>query len=258
MAGAPTVEWYGIFRRWKTTEIGPPLSFDKGGFSGILSAMIKLTAESRNIFGKKLAAARQAGQLPVVMYGAKKEAQSLMVGLKAFKKVLAEAGESTLVTIETGQTATDVLIHEVDFNPLSGDPVHADLYIVDKTKKVEIDVPLVYEGVSPAVKDLGGILLKVLHELKVEVLPTDIPHNIVVDISALVALDSQILVKDLPLPAKIEVKNAPEDVVAAITVAKEEPVEEAPVDLSAIEVEKKGKDESVEAAAGEGEKEEKK
>jgi large subunit ribosomal protein L25 len=213
--------------------------------------MLKLTAAERNIFGKKLATARLAGQLPVIMYGDKKAAQPLLVSLKEFKKVLAEAGESSLVTIEVGEKSTDVLIHEVVFNPVSDDPIHADFYIVDKTKKVEIDVPLHFEGVSPAVKDLGGILLKVLHELKVEVLPTDIPHNIVVDISTLVALDSQILVKDLPVSPKIEVKNAPEEVVAAISVAKEEPVEEvAPVDLSAIEVEKKGKKEE---AGAEGE-----
>jgi large subunit ribosomal protein L25 len=213
--------------------------------------MIKLTAETRNIFGKKLAKAREAGQLPAVMYGDKKEAQSLFVPTKEFKKVLAQAGESSLVTIANGKNATDVLIHEVAFNPVTGDPIHADLYVVDKTKKVEIEVPLRFEGVSPAVKDLGGTLVKVLHNLKIEVLPMDIPHDFAVDISLLATLDSQILVKDLKLVGNFTVLNAMEAVVAAISVAKEEPVEEAPVDLSAIEVEKKGKKEEAEAG-GEG------
>lgn len=214
--------------------------------------MIKLTAETRDIFGKKLADARLAGQLPAVMYGTKQTAQSLFVPVKEFKKVWSEAGESSLVTIMVGDKPTDVLIQEVNFNPVTGEPTHADFYVVDKTKKVEVEVPLVFEGVAPAVKDLGGTLVKVLHVLKIEVLPTEIPHDIKVDVTALTALDSQVLVKDLNLPKSFDVKNAPEEVVAAIAVAKEEPVEAAPVDLSSIEVEKKGKKEE-EGAEGEAE-----
>src|SRR3989344_8055656 len=97
---------------------------------------------------------------------------------------------------------------------------------------------------------MGGTLVRVLHELKVEALPLEIPHSISVDISALATLESQILVKDLKVPAGAKVLNDPEEVVAAISVAKEEPVEEAPVDLSAIEVEKKGKKDE-EGAEGE-------
>ena len=212
--------------------------------------MLKLAAEKRNVFGKKLKGLRADGKMPVVIYGAKDEATPLLVGTKEFKKLLHEAGESTMITVNAGDLSKDVLIHEVDFHPVSGEPRHADLYVVDKTKVVEVDVPLRFEGVSPAVKDLGGILVKVLHELEIEVLPMHIPHDIEVDITALVALDSQILVKDLKIPTGVKVKLDPEAVVASITVAKEEPVEEAPVDLSAIEVEKKGKkeEEGVEGA----------
>lgn len=222
--------------------------------------MLKLAAEKRTMFGKQLKALRADGKMPVVMYGAKDEATPLLVGAKEFKKLLHQAGESTMITVDAGDLQKDVLIHEVDFHPVSGEPRHADLYVVDKTKVVEVDVPLRFEGISPAVKDLGGILVKVLHELEIEVLPMHIPHDIEVDITALVALDSQILVKDLKIPTGVKVKLDPEAVVASISVAKEEPVEEAPVDLSAIEVEKKGKKEEegaegAEAAAPEEGKE---
>ena len=227
----------------------------------ILSLMLKLTAEKRDIFGKELKRARETGKMPVVIYGAKDKATSLFVMTKEFKKLLSQAGESTMITVDAGDLKRDVLIHDVDFHPVNGEPIHADLYVVDKTKTVEVKVPLRYEGVSLAVKDLGGTLVKVLHELEIEVLPTHIPHEVIVDISLLATLESQVLVRDLKVPKEVKVLIEPETVVAAISVAKEEPIEEVPVDLSAIEVEKKGKKEE-EGAVTEGEtvpkKEEKK
>jgi large subunit ribosomal protein L25 len=214
--------------------------------------MLSIKAEARSIFGKNLVAARTSGKMPAVLYGAKDSTTPLFLSLSEFKKLLHKAGESTVVTVDTGAAKKDVLIHEVDYHPVTGEPLHADFYVIDKTKTIEIKVPLQYEGTSAAIKDLGGILVKVLHELEIEVLPMDIPHGIKVDISALSTLESQILVRDLTIPKGVKVLNGAEDVVAAISVAKEE-VEAAPVDLSSIEVEKKGKKEEegeAEAAAG--------
>ncbi len=203
--------------------------------------MQKIMAEKRSVFGKKLKSVRLAGQMPAVLYGPKQETTSLLLNTKEFKKLLATAGESSMVTIDAGEVKADVLIHDVMVHPVSGEPLHADLYAVDKTKTVKVNVPLRFEGVASAVKDLGGTLVKVLYELEVEVLPMNIPHDIEVDISKLVSLDSQILVSDLSVPKDVTVLSAPEEVVASIAVAKDEPIETAPVDLSAIEVEKKGK-----------------
>ncbi len=212
--------------------------------------MLNITAEKRSIFGKELKSERQAGKLPVIVYGDKKDALPLFVQIGEFKKLLAKAGESTVLTVKTPDGDKDVLIQEVAWHPVTSEPLHADFYVVDKTKLLEINVPLTFTGVAPAVKDLAGILVKVLHELSIEVLPMNIPHEIEVDISKLINLDSQILVKDLKVSKEVKVLNNLDDVVAAISVAKEEVVEEAPVDLSAIEVEKKGKKE-VEGEAGE-------
>ena len=88
---------------------------------------------------------------------------------------------------------------------------------------------------------LSGILIKVLHGGEAEAMPKDLPHDIKVDVSGLDTLESQILVKDLKVPAGVEILTSGEEVIAAMTVAKDEPEEEVPVDLDAIEVEKKGK-----------------
>ena len=204
--------------------------------------MFKLTAKKRDILGKKVNSLREAGELPAVVYGGKKEALAITLNQAEFQKVLTQAGESTIVSLTVDGQSQDILIHEVQTDPLSGFPIHADFYIVSQDKELEVAVPLVFEGVAPAIKDFGGSLVKVLHELEIRALPKNLPHDITVDISSLVALDSQILIKDLKLPTGVESVLDAEEVVAAITEAGEEVIEEvAPVDLSAIEVEKKGK-----------------
>lgn len=206
--------------------------------------MTKLIATKRDIFGKKLSNARKEGRLPVVFYGAKEENTPLFVDTKAFKKVLEEAGESTVVTIKTETGEHDVLIHDVSYDPITGEPIHADFLAVEKNKPIRVEVELVFEGVAPAVKDLGGALVKVLHEVTIEALPRDLPHNLKVDISSLTTFDSQILVSDIKLPTGVTMITDPKEVVAAVTQAGEEVVtDETPIDLSSIEVEAKGKKE---------------
>lgn len=206
--------------------------------------MVKLKAEKRDIFGKKLASARSEGKVPAVMYGPKEDNTSYLIDSKEFSKVLKEAGESTVVSLDTAEGIKDVLIYSVDFHPVKGDPVHVDFYAVDKTKKVTVNVPIEFEGIAPAIKELGGILVKVLYEIEVEALPADLPHDIKVDVSSLTGLDSQILIKDITAPKGVEFLSEPDEVVAAIDVAKEEAEESAEgPDMESIEVEQKGKKE---------------
>lgn len=218
--------------------------------------MFKLSAKLRDIFGKKVAQKRTEGELPAVLYGSalssegKPVAQALFVNLIEFKKVFKTAGESSIISLNLDGKSTDVLIHEVQFDSLSGEPIHADFYAVSQDQEIEVDVPLVFEGVAGAIKDLGGNLVKVLHELPISALPKNLPHDLVVDISVLTTLDSQILVKDIKLPTGVKSTLDDNEVVALISEAVEEVVEETtPVDLSAIEVEKKGKKEEGEAEA---------
>lgn len=217
--------------------------------------MLSLKAEKRDIFGKELKKVRQAGKLPIVIYGSKEKSTPLFVAMGDFKKALNEAGESTVISLHTDDGEKDVLIHDVSYDPVSSEPIHADFYVVEKGQKVTVNVPLEFEGVSPAVKELGGVLIKVLHEIEIEAAPKDLPHDIKVDISKLVDLESVIVVGDLPIPAGVEVLSDKEEVVASIDVVQEEPEEptEAP-DLASIEVEKKGKKEE---EGGEGETESK-
>lgn len=205
-----------------------------------------LTVETRNVQGKKLAALRAQGKLPGVIYGPKESATPLLLDRAAFEKVLKEAGESSVITLEGLGAVKEVLVHDVSFDPARGGATHVDFYAIEAGKELTLNVPLEFIGEAPALKQ-GGTLTKVLYEIEVTCVPANLPQHIVVDISVLETLDAQIHVKDLAIPNGVTVENDPEDVVALIQAVEEE-AEPAPaeIDMSAIEVEKKGKTEEAE------------
>ncbi|MFA5934054.1 MAG: 50S ribosomal protein L25 [Candidatus Paceibacterota bacterium] len=212
--------------------------------------MFTLNAKARTN-KDNLATLRKAEEMPAVFYGAGKESTMISVSSRDFKKVWKEAGESSTITITTPEGRIETLIHEVQVNPITGAPIHADFLVIDTNKPIEITVPLEFEGEAPAVKNGLGNLVKVLHEIDIEALPKDLPHSIMVDLSKLISLEDQILVSDLALPKGVTAKTDGEDVIATMATIKEE-VEEAsaPTDLSSIEVEKRGKkEEEAEPAA---------
>lgn len=212
---------------------------------------MELTVEKR-ASGVKAKALRDKGVLPAVIYGRSEESTPIAVDLRTFSKLYKQAGESSVITLKGLGGDKQVLIHEVEFDAVSGAPIHADFYAIQKGQKVTVSVPLEFDGVSPAVKDLGGILTKVMHELEITCEPADLPHAIHVDIAKLATLDDQIKVSDLKLPKSAEIEIDADEVVAMISVAKEEVEEAAPVDISAIETSvERGKKEEEPAAEGE-------
>ncbi len=205
--------------------------------------MFSIKAKAR-VNGEKLDILRKGGQIPAVFYGAGKASTSISVGNVEFKKVWRNAGESSAVQVIMPTGNVDVLIHEVQVDPVTDEPIHIDFLAIDMKKKIKVNVELEFIGISLAVKSGIGTMVKVLHEVEIEALPADLPHSLTVDISKLATLQDQIFVSDIKIPKGVEVITAGHDVVASVAEQKEE-VEEvvAPVDLSAIEVEKKGKKE---------------
>ncbi len=139
------------------------------------------------------------------------------------------------------------MIHDVSFDSMKGGVSHVDFYAIKKGQDVTVNVPLVFIGEAPAIK-LGGSLTKALHEIEVTGKPSKLPHEIEVDISTLETFEDHIRVKDLNVPSGIAVENDPEETVAVVSEAKEEPEVTEEVDMAAVEVEQKGKEENEEAA----------
>ncbi len=213
--------------------------------------MFIIKASKRNN-GIKLDVLRKSGVIPAVFYGVGEETTSISVPTIEFKKVWRDAGESSAVKVNVEGKDIDVLIHEVQVDPVTDEPIHVDFLAIDMKKKIKVKVEVVFEGISGAVKSGIGNLVKVLHEIEIEALPAGLPHNLVADISKLEGLDSSILVSDIKLPTGVVAITDGVDIVASIVAQVEEKEEEvAPVDLSAIEVEKKGKKEE-EGVAPEG------
>jgi large subunit ribosomal protein L25 len=211
--------------------------------------MSNITATTRDP-KENLAAIRTGGMVPAVFYGAGKETTPISIKQKEFEKAFKEAGESSTVTLTVGSEKVDVLIHEVQFDPLRGTPLHVDFLVVDMNKPIEVAIPLEFDGVSPAVKGNLGTLVKVMHEIEVSGLPKHMPHSVTVDLSKLVALHDQILVSDLKLPAGVTATAGQDEVIASLAAQVEEVEDTAtPIDLSKIEVEKKGKKDEEEPAA---------
>jgi large subunit ribosomal protein L25 len=206
---------------------------------------ISLTAEKRTTLGRKVDDARKEGKLPAVLYGRKEASTPLYLSLSEFLRVWKAAGETSIVSVSIGGDVKDVLIHDISYDPVRDLPIHVDLYAVEKDKVLQVHVPLEYVGVAPGVKELGGTLVKVLHEVEVETLPANIPHSFEVDISGLSQLESHFTAGELALPRGVTLITPPDEILALIAKPTEETEEtstEAP-DFSKIEVEKKGKKE---------------
>lgn len=213
--------------------------------------MITLNATKREETGKAVARLRKEGKLPAIVYGPNHAAEPITLVLTDFTKILRDAGESTVVEVTGLGTTFQALIQDIDHDPVTNTPRHADLYAIKKGAKVNVAVPLSYIGESAATK-VGASIVKVMHELEIESDPANLPHEIEVDISALLEVGDQIHVKDVKLPAGVVAMVDAEEVVALAQETQQEVEEVIEVpDMENIEVEQKGKDEA------EGESEEK-
>ncbi len=209
--------------------------------------------------------------MPAVLYGTGVPATPLAVSAKEFEKVFRAAGETSLVTlnVEGGKPdssegtplpgkAYNVLIHDVAKDPMTLALIHADFYAVRMDRPIEAKVPLAFVGEAPAVKNEGGILVKVLHELEVKALPTDLPHEIPVDISHLEKIGDKVHVADINLPNGVSTHAPAEEVVALVEPPRSEAeLEELTKTEEAVpaevKTERETKAEVKDAAAGEAE-----
>jgi len=191
--------------------------------------------------GLKTDTLKSNGEIPAVFYGAGSKTTSISISIIDFKKIWREAGESSTVKVTVDGKSIDALIHEVQVNPVTEEPIHVDFLVVDMNKKIKVNVPLEFIGISNAVKNGLGNLVKVLHEVEIEALPKDLPHNFPIDISKLETVNDQIFVSDIKVPSGVTITTKETDVIASIVLQVEEKEEVVVPDLSSIEVEKKGK-----------------
>lgn len=166
--------------------------------------------------------------MPAVVYGEGTEPCSVAVSARDFEKTYREAGESAVIALAIdGGKPLNVMIHDVAYDALSGKPIHADFYSVRMDKKIDARIPIVFAGESPAAKNEGGILVKVMHEIEIRALPQDLPHEFVAELSGLSTIGDRIYARDIRLSSGIEMRTNADEVVALIEAPRVEEVEVA-------------------------------
>jgi large subunit ribosomal protein L25 len=189
-----------------------------------------LTADVREVSTKhNLKVLRSGGKVPAVYYGHHEKPLSLAIEAKLFDEIIKKDGANALISLKTKDEVKTAIVKQIQRDCISQKAVHVDFQAVSLKEMIEVNVPLSIQGVAPGVKNSGGILEHILREVSVKCLPTDIPHNIVVDISAL-ELNNSITVKDLPRIEGVEFLSDANAIIVNVVVPAAEEVAATPAE----------------------------
>jgi large subunit ribosomal protein L25 len=187
-----------------------------------------LKVEKREILGKKVKQVRKLGLVPGNIYGKDFQSASVQLPLESFLTVFNIVHETGLVDLSYEGQTIPVLIHNVQIDPKTHTPLHADFFKVNLKQKVTANIPVVSVGEPLAIADKKGILVNPLSELEVEALPADLPEKIEVNIESLAEVGDQILVENLTVPSDVTVVTDPAQLVFRIDELPPEEPEESP------------------------------
>jgi large subunit ribosomal protein L25 len=169
-------------------------------------ATASLAADLRSANGKGAARSlRRAGQVPGVIYGHARAPQSLALNARDLERLLERITTgSTVIELSMGTTVAKTLIREIQRDPIKRSVLHIDFQELVAGELVSVRCPIIYSGTPEGVRLEGGLLDQIMHDLNIEADPSNIPHHITVDVSAL-GVGKSIHVSDLTLPAGVRV-----------------------------------------------------
>lgn len=184
---------------------------------------VKLEAQTRQELGRKTNKRRKEGMVPAVVYGKGVASKNIWIKALDLARLIRESGESTVIDLKIdGKDSRNVLIYESQKDPVRDAFLHIDFFQVRMDEEIETEVELEYIGEAPAVKELGGVLVKSIDAVEVRCLPADLPSGIQVDISSLKTFEDRITIGDLKISSKVELSIDPETVVALVTPPRSE------------------------------------
>lgn len=192
-------------------------------------ATVSLSAKPRDTVGKGNARKlRQTGEVPAVIYGHSREPQSLSLNTRDIEKLLTQiAGTSTVVELAIDGKTARTLIREVQRHPFKRQVLHVDFQELVAGEKVTLRVPIRFHGTPVGVREHGGILEEIMHQVHLRVDPMSIPDHIDVDVTP-ITIGHSIHIRDLQLPEGAEVMDD-EDATLCLVSAPRAVVEETPV-----------------------------
>ena len=199
----------------------------------------ELTAEKRTLLGKKVKQLRRQGWVPGVVYGHSFDPLPVQFEEPSLRQVLSQVGGSQLVRIKVkGRKQPEMaLVRDVQRDSIRGALLHVDFYRVMMTERLTAEVPLAIVGESPVVERKEGVLLHGVYAVEVECLPGDLVDAIEVDLSDLIELDQVLHVRDLAIPAGLELLTDPDEVIVRVVPVMEEEEEKEEEEMVVPEVE---------------------
>lgn len=181
-----------------------------------------MQAKIRTAVKNQVKSLRKNRQIPGVLYGHGVASRNIAVDAVEFGKVYKKAGASNLIDLQLDGNSIKVLVKDYQLHPLKTIFNHFDLYQVRMDEELEAEAKVVTAGESPAVKELGGILVKNMPALTIRCLPGNLVGELAVDVSELKEFGQSIHVKDIPVPFGVKVLGNPQDVVITIAAPRSE------------------------------------
>lgn len=193
---------------------------------------MKLKAEVREVLGKKVKRLRAQGFIPSSVYGPGKEPRNISVNTKEFRTVFSKVGYTNFFDLEIdGEKPSKVLVKDVSIHPVKDYIEDISFYLVDENRKITVEVPIILNGESPAVKQKLGFLVQQLETVALHCLPKDLPSSLEIDISTVATATDSISVNQLKLPEGVELDSSVDPTSAIVYIAtdqKEEVETETP------------------------------
>ena len=208
----------------------------------------RLAAEPRTVLGKKVRRLRREGVIPANLVQAGHPSIAMQVSERALAELVRAQAAGQLVDLDSPDINEPVLMDQVEIDTLTNRLVHLTLRKVDLTKPIGVMVRVELEGHAPASENAEVVLIHQLQEVEVSALPTEIPTNLIADISNLVDVGDDVLVQDLrAADGAYEPLDDPEAVVVQVTAARTAEEDEDEEELEEVLLEE-GEEPSEEAA----------
>jgi len=156
--------------------------------------VITLEAKAREAGKTQARLARQAEEVPCVLYGRGEEPRTFQVPELAMRDLI-YTDKFHRVNVIIDGTTYDCVLKDVDFHPVTDRIIHADFYVLHPGEKVNINVPVHFDGTARGVRN-GGVQQEFVHRIAIRCLPKDLPDYLGIDVTGM-KIGESILVRDL-------------------------------------------------------------
>lgn len=190
-------------------------------------SMEEIVVKTRSVGKGAARSCRRKGLVPAILYGKGMDSVAVALDASAIKELLGKKkGHIHHIVVEDPRLEADVMVQDVEKDPLTGKIIHVDLHKISLTDKIRSDVPVIVLG-DEELEKRGLILQRQLREIQVECLPKDLPENITVNVSGFNPGDV-VTAGELKLPEGVRMITSPSEVVAVVLTPKSAEVEETP------------------------------